>query len=142
MKKTKIVAAGGLVSNEKGELLLIFRKKKWDLPKGKFEANESIEQCAIREVQEETGLKEINLLNLVGKTYHEYYEKWIRKHVIKETWWYAMEVKGNPDFTPQAEEAIEEVIWADETTLKKCLKNTFPNIISIIDEWKNKIAKH
>lgn len=135
-KKKKIVAAGGLVINSKGELLLIFRKKKWDLPKGKCEDGESIEECAIREVQEETGLQNINIINFVGKTYHEYYEKWISEHVIKETWWFAMNVTENNKLIPQTEEDIEEVIWANEAKLKQCLQNTFPNIISIIQLWK------
>lgn len=135
-QKKKIVAAGGLVTNSTGELLLIFRKKKWDLPKGKCEDGESIEECAIREVQEETGLQNLNMKGFVGKTYHEYYEKWISEHVIKETWWFAMNVTENSKFIPQTEEDIEEVIWANEAKLKQCLQNTFPNIISIIQLWK------
>ncbi len=56
-----VTAAGGLVENEKGEVLLIFRRGKWDLPKGKLDPGETIEQCAVREVEEETGLKNIEL---------------------------------------------------------------------------------
>lgn len=134
--KKKIVAAGGLVTNDREELLLIFRKKRWDLPKGKCEDGESIEECAIREVKEETGLQNLYIKKFVGKTYHEYYEKWINQHVIKETWWFAMSASDNCELIPQIEEDIEEVIWANEATLNQCLQNTFPNIIGIIQLWK------
>ena len=59
--KTKIIAAGGLVTNKHNELLMIFRRAKWDLPKGKLDEGESIEACAVREVEEETGIKNISL---------------------------------------------------------------------------------
>ncbi len=140
-EKKKIIAAGGLVSNNNGDLLLIYRKKKWDLPKGKFEEGESIEQCAIREVQEETGLQNVAITNFVGKTYHEYYEKWISQHVIKETWWYAMQITTNEPFLPQVEEDIEEVIWANENKINQCLTNSFSNIKSIIIQWKEQKNK-
>src|SRR5687768_2564827 len=53
-KFTPVLAAGGLVQNEKEELLMIYRKGKWDLPKGKLDKNEKLEDCALREVMEET----------------------------------------------------------------------------------------
>ncbi|MBX2931184.1 MAG: NUDIX domain-containing protein [Chitinophagaceae bacterium] len=136
MKKNIIIAAGGLVVNDKNELLLIFRRNKWDLPKGKLDEGESIETCAVREVKEETGLQNIELKNFIGKTYHEYFDTWTKKNVIKETWWYAMSVQGNPSFIPQTEEDIEKIIWADKTTLQQCLKNTYTTIIDIISIWQ------
>ena len=84
MSKTIIVAAGGLVWNEKNELLMIFRQGKWDLPKGKLDDGETIEECAVREVVEETGLKEVKLGGFIGITQHEYYDKYIHQEAIKE----------------------------------------------------------
>ena len=136
MKKNLIIAAGGLVTNNKNELLLIFRRKKWDLPKGKLDEEETIETCAVREVQEETGLKNIELEKFIGKTYHEYFDKWLQKDVIEETWWYAMNVSENETLIPQTEEDIEKIIWANQTTLQQCLENTYPSIIEIIKIWQ------
>src|SRR4051794_1665781 len=92
----KIIAAGGLVTNEYNELLMIFRRGKWDLPKGKLDEGETIEQCAVREVEEETGIGNLELVKLVGITYHEYFDKHINTEVRKETHWFAMRVNGKP----------------------------------------------
>lgn len=132
MQKPTIIAAGGLVFNEHNELLMILRRGKWDLPKGKLDEGESIEACAVREVTEETGVANIELKKLIGKTYHEYFDKWVGADVIKETWWYLMQVKDSPKLTPQIEEDIEAVIWADTTKIEACLKNSYPNIVEII----------
>lgn len=132
MNKQTIIAAGGLVFNEQQELLMIFRRGKWDLPKGKLDEGENIETCAVREVTEETGVTNIELKKLIGKTYHEYFDKWIGADVIKETWWYLMHVKGVPKLVPQTEEDIEAVIWANKIKIEACLKNSYPNIVEII----------
>jgi ADP-ribose pyrophosphatase YjhB (NUDIX family) len=137
MHKQTIIAAGGLVFNEKNELLMIFRHGKWDLPKGKLNAGESIENCAVREVEEETGVTNIQLKKLIGKTYHEYFDKWVEADVIKEICWYLMKVTDSKVLTPQTEEDIEEVIWADERMIEQCLENTYPNIIEIIKILSN-----
>lgn len=137
MHKPTIIAAGGLVFNERNELLMIFRRGKWDLPKGKLDEGESIENCAVREVQEETGLVNIELKKPIGKTYHEYFDKWVGADVIKETWWYLMHVKGIPNLVPQTEEDIESVIWADQTKMEDFLKNSYANIVEIIAAYFN-----
>ena len=137
MHKPTIIAAGGLVFNERNELLMIFRRGKWDLPKGKLDEGESIENCAVREVQEETGLVDIELKKLIGKTYHEYFDKWVGADVIKETWWYLMHVKGIPNLVPQTEEDIEAVVWADQTKMEDFLKNSYANIVEIIAAYFN-----
>lgn len=136
MNKQTIIAAGGLVFNEKNELLFMFRRGKWDLPKGKLDAGESIENCAVREVEEETGVDNIHLKKLIGKTYHEYFDKWVGADVIKETWWYLMQVNDSKALIPQTEEDIEQVIWADEKMIEQCLENSYPNIIEIIKRLK------
>jgi ADP-ribose pyrophosphatase YjhB (NUDIX family) len=135
MNKKKIIAAGGLVLNEQKEILLIFRRGKWDLPKGKLDDNETITACAVREVEEETGLKNITLGNFITKTNHEYFDKWINEEVIKETWWYEMFASNNEQLIPQTEEDIEQIIWSNTSTVQKCLLNTYPNIIEVIDTY-------
>ena len=101
MNKKKIVAAGGLVVNEKNEILFIFRRQHWDLPKGKLDEGETIEACAVREVQEETGLKKVEIVSFLCKTYHEYFDKWINEDVIKESWWYLMKSDSSEILIPQ-----------------------------------------
>ncbi len=131
----KIIAAGGLVFNEAAELLMIYRRGKWDLPKGKLDKGESIENCAVREVQEETGITKIVLGKLIDKTYHEYFDKWENENVIKETWWYKMNVYGNVKLKQQTEEDIEEIIWADKNILNKNLQNSYPTIVELIEKY-------
>lgn len=135
--KKKIIAAGGLVTNEQNELLMIFRRGKWDLPKGKLDKGESIERCAVREVEEETGITDIQLGALIDITYHDYFDTWSKGDVTKETHWYAMSIKGKQALIPQTEEDITDIQWINDTTLSKCLSNSYPTIIDIIDKWKN-----
>jgi len=126
-----IKAAGGLVKNHKGEILLIFRRGKWDLPKGKLDAGETIEECALREVEEETGLKNLELRKLLKITFHTYVQ--FGKHILKETHWYSMIAKGNENLIPQTEEDITETRWVKKTDLKNYLSNTFPAIAEILN---------
>ena len=125
-----IKAAGGLVKNHKGELLMIFRREKWDLPKGKLDEGETIEACALREVKEETGLKNLELGKLLKITFHTYIQ--FGKHILKETHWYSMTSKGNENLVPQTEEEITETRWVNKTDLEEYLSNTFPTIAEIL----------
>lgn len=129
-KFTLVQAAGGLVRNEGKELLLIFRRGKWDLPKGKLDKGESLEDCAVREVQEETGLKDIKLLTPLTITYHTYREG--ARFILKESHWYNMKASNNEKLTPQTEEDISEIRWVGETELPPLLKNTFPSIADVL----------
>lgn len=129
----RIIAAGGIVQNEKGEILLQLRKGKWDLPKGKLDNGESIEECAVREVEEETGLKNIHLGELIGTTLHSYTEKGV--DIEKETFWYDMRVKGDQTLIPQIEEDILDLKWVKEPDLSPFLKNTYENIIEIVEKY-------
>jgi 8-oxo-dGTP pyrophosphatase MutT (NUDIX family) len=128
---TTVTAAGGLVENEKGEVLLIFRRGKWDLPKGKLDKGETIEQCAVREVEEETGLKNIELKELLNITYHTYDE--FGKHILKNSHWYRMKVNGKQKITPQTEEDIQEIKWVKKKELKNYFENTFPSVKDVLN---------
>lgn len=134
--KRKIIAAGGLVTNDKNELLMIFRRGKWDLPKGKLDKGETIESCAVREVEEETGINNITLGELIDITYHDYFDLWVKEDVTKETHWYAMKIKGSQTLVAQIEEDITDIQWVNDTDLNECLSNSYPTIVAIITKWK------
>jgi mutator protein MutT len=105
-----IEAAGGVVYNEKGEVLLIYRLKTWDLPKGKIDKGETPEVAAVREIQEETGLEVVELGDFICHTYHTYQHK--EKRVLKKTHWYKMST-AEMQLTPQLSEDIEVAEWRD-----------------------------
>lgn len=132
----KIIAAGGIVENENKEILLIFRRGKWDLPKGKLDEGETIEECAVREVEEETGLRSIQQGELIEVTLHNYIEK--GTEIEKETYWYAMKVEGEQKLVAQTEEDIEDIKWVKESELPVYLANTYNNIIDIIEKYYDK----
>ncbi|HEY5371473.1 MAG TPA: NUDIX hydrolase [Hanamia sp.] len=125
-------AAGGLVTNSDGEILMILRRGKWDLPKGHLDKGETLEECALREVTEETGLKNLELGQFIQITLHTY--SLFGKHILKETHWYLMNAKGDENLIPQTEEHITEIRWIKKTELKKYLSNTFPSIAEILSD--------
>ena len=126
-----IQAGGGLLLNEHQELLMIFRRGSWDLPKGKLDEGETMEACALREVEEETGVGHLELGGLVGITRHQYFDPYIKEDVIKETHWYAMNVKGRPALIPQTEEDITDISWVPLQEVPELLKNSFDTIREI-----------
>ncbi|MGB0429921.1 MAG: NUDIX hydrolase [Bacteroidia bacterium] len=126
----EIKAAGGLVVNQKGEILMIKRRGVWDLPKGKVEDGEFMRQAAMREVKEETGLKKIKIKSTIKPTFHIY--KMNNELVLKTTYWYLMENREEVELVPQAEEDIEEVRWVAPYDLKPYLAQTYPNIKLIL----------
>jgi len=130
-KFTLIKAAGGFVLNEKKEVLMMFRRGKWDLPKGKMDNKESFEDCAIRETEEETGLKKIKLISPLITTYHTYHEG--SKYVLKETRWFTMKVSGEQKLLPQAAEQITKLEWVGKNDLKKYLQNSFPSVNDVLE---------
>lgn len=127
---TLIQAAGGLVENERGEQLIIYRRGKWDLPKGKMDEGETPAQCAVREVEEETGLKQIQLQQPLTTTYHIYSEK--GEAILKETFWFKMKVTGEQVLIPQAEEDIEAVKWILPSAWSDYAKESYPSIREVI----------
>lgn len=107
---TQLEAAGGYVTNARGQLLVFFRRDSWDMPKGKIDPGETPEEAALREVQEETGLKQVNLGPFLAHTWHTYTQKGNR--ILKRTWWYRM-TTPDTDVIPQTEEDIEEIQWVE-----------------------------
>ncbi len=131
MSQFKIIeAAGGIVQNKNKEVLFIFRNDKWDLPKGKVEKNESIQETAIREVEEECGIFDLSLKQFIKTTYHIYEEN--NKQILKLSHWYKMTSNSN-NLKPQLEEGITEVCWKDKEEIKKAMQNTYPNIKLLLD---------
>jgi len=128
----EVNAAGGLVSNRRGDFLLISRYGLWDLPKGHQEAGEDIEVTALREVSEETGINKLILRGLICITDHCY----LRNDIwhLKHTWWYDMLYTDPVDLTPQREEDITTAAWVAKSGLAACLTNTFPSIQEVFRE--------
>ncbi len=122
----EVNAAGGLVENRRGDYLLIKRDGLWDLPKGHQEAGEDIKVTALREVQEETGVDDLSLGELICVTDHCYKRNGIWH--LKHTWWYRMYYLKPLDLTPQTEEDITKAAWVAKSSLPPFLKNTYPSI--------------
>ena len=122
----EIPAGGGLVRNREGKYLLIYRHNLWDLPKGKQEPDESIETCALREVEEETGLKNLRLGELICITHHTY--RVFGEDCLKHTWWFLMEDDAEESLVPQEEEDITQARWVEKERLPELLEGTYPSI--------------
>ncbi|MFY7741291.1 MAG: NUDIX hydrolase [Flavobacterium sp.] len=119
-------AGGGLVFNDKNEVLFIYRNKKWDLPKGGIEKGEEIEDTALREVQEETGVKGLKITRKLNKTYHIF--KRNGRYKLKITHWFEMKTSFSGKMTGQLEEGIEKVEWVKPENIDSCLTNSYENI--------------
>ncbi|MCT4630250.1 NUDIX domain-containing protein [Winogradskyella sp.] len=121
-----VIAGGGKAYNAKSEVLFIYRNNKWDLPKGKIEHKESIEETAIREVEEETGVEGLKITKALPTTYHIF--KRNGKHKIKITYWFEMKTNFEGQLFPQENEGITEVKWLDDKASQKALENSYANI--------------
>lgn len=128
---TLVQAAGGFV-HDQSQVLLIYRRGKWDLPKGKLDEGEKLSDCALREVKEETGLSHLKMEDFLAITYHTYHEK--GKHILKESHWYR--IKGNikDKLSAQEEEDINECKWVKFNQLEPYLENTHASISDVIHE--------
>ncbi len=134
-----IVAGGGLVKNKSGKWLFIFRNGKWDLPKGKMEDGESVQETSLREVKEETGLSGLYIGPQIGRTYHIYTEN--GKRFLKQTEWFEMIIKKDRKGRPQIKEGITEVRWFDNIEIDEILNNTYPSISEMIEKYR-KLARN
>jgi 8-oxo-dGTP pyrophosphatase MutT (NUDIX family) len=137
-KFTIIKAAGGLVLNQQKDILMIYRRGKWDLPKGKLDPGETLEACAVREVEEETGLRNITLGESLLTTYHTYHES--GKFMLKESYWYKMTADGNQALTPQTTEDIHKIDWVNEKKTSEYLKNSFPSIVDVVEQYRQSLS--
>ncbi|TXD48785.1 NUDIX hydrolase [Polaribacter sp. IC073] len=127
-----VSAAGGLVLNSKKDILFIYRSKKWDLPKGRIEAGESIEETAVREVEEECGIYQLKLIKPLTTTYHVYFENGMK---LKETYWFLMTSDYDKELVPQLEEGITKVLFKNKEEVTKALKNSYKNIELVYDRY-------
>ena len=130
----EVNAGGGLVSNRRGDYLLISRNGLWDLPKGHQDPGEDISVTALREVQEETGINDLILRELICITDHCYKRDGIWH--LKHTWWYDMLYTDPTDLTPQREEDISKAAWVAKSSLPPFLLNTYPSILEVFREAK------
>lgn len=126
---TIVEAAGGVIRRNDGKILTIFRRGKWDLPKGKVEKGEFYKQTALREVKEECGLNQIDIKNKLTETYHVYREHGTR--ILKRTIWYEMQLTSDQQPVIQVEEGIADFKWIDYKGLNEIMKNTYESLKDI-----------
>jgi len=127
-----IEAAGGLVKNERKEYLVIFRNGVWDLPKGKIEEGEKTRKAAVREVEEECGIKVKKAGRKICKTYHVYPQR-NKELALKKTHWYRMKAEGQEKLKPQKEEGITKACWFTREKFTILTKNSYPSIVDVLD---------
>lgn len=130
-KAPNVIAGGGKVYNDKGKVLFIFRNGKWDLPKGKIEKKESIEETAIREVEEETGVTGLKITKPLETTYHIFKRR--GRYRIKITYWFEMKTSFDGKLYPQEKEGITKVKWLGKKKIEKAMENSYGNIKILID---------
>ncbi len=128
-----VVAGGGFVTNKKGKILFIYRNNKWDLPKGKVDKGESIEKAAMREVEEETGVKRLKIDKFLRTTYHVFRRN--GEYRLKQVHWFAMSTDFKGELVGQKEEGIEKVKWKSPKKVRKALENSYHNIKILFEEW-------
>ena len=126
-----ITAAGGFVETIDESVLFIFRNGVWDLPKGKVEEDETLTIAAIREVEEECGIKNLSIESKLPCTYHFYYTN-EEELILKETHWYRMKTEELQKLTPQTEEGITKAEWVAKDNWCRIMENTYPSIELLI----------
>ena len=136
---TIIEAGGGLVTNEFNEILFIFRRGHWDLPKGKLEKYETKKDAALREVEEETGIRNLVLGKKICITNHVYKNKSGKRH-IKKSYWYHM-TAPKMDLIPQIEEDITEAKWMTMESFNSRERVVYSSIIKVLDKYVRKVSK-
>lgn len=137
---TVVEAAGGVVEDGTGRILMMRRRGWWDLPKGHVEKGESHEEAALREVAEETGLRQMRLLGPLTTTRHFYrmHGRW----ETKCTWWYGMRCEGDETPVPQTEEDITETRWMQGTELWQAVAGSYGTIREVFDAWTKRSDPH
>lgn len=133
-----VKAAGGVVYNEAGKILLMHRLGRWDLPKGKRDDGEKSKQTAVREVEEECNVK-VKLGEKLCTTWHTYTMG--SNKILKRTKWYKMNCVDDSAMKPQIEEGIDELCWMDEKEIQKALLNSYSSIRFVFDQISGKDEK-
>lgn len=128
-----VIAGGGVVTNNKDEILLIHRRGYWDLPKGKLDSGENISDCAIREVHEETGISDLTINEFLDHSYHLY--DTYGEDCLKITHWYSMTASSESLLIPQSEEDIDEVRWVKRSEIKSYYPATYATIRDILERY-------
>ncbi len=134
-----VAAAGGVVTNGDNEMLFIYRRGHWDLPKGKIDFGETEEHAAVREVTEETGLKNLRIVHRLSSSYHVYTigHEWI----LKETHWFLMESTGEGVLKPQIEEGISDLEWVEQHKIANMVEKVYLSLQSVVEESIEFIAQ-
>ncbi len=123
-------AAGGLVFNKAGNLLVMIRHGIPDFPKGHLNHGESFSEAALREVSEETGLMDLIIQKEAAETWHAYRQDG-RWH-LKQTIWFMMSAGENQSLVPQQEEGITELKWVEAQEIEKYLSSTYRSIREVL----------
>jgi 8-oxo-dGTP pyrophosphatase MutT (NUDIX family) len=134
-----VPAAGGLVVNSIGELLFIRRNERWDLPKGRMELGETSRETALREVIEECGISQLEIVEDLPVSYHIYQENTIDK--LKKTYWFMMNTKATDKPIPQTEEGITKAEFVELEKLENYFPEMYSNIRDIVNNYLNKIKE-
>jgi 8-oxo-(d)GTP phosphatase len=134
-KKFKIIKAAGGVVKKKDKVLMIYRLKKWDLPKGKKETGENYRRAAEREVNEECGVQ-TKVGRKICTTWHTYTMN--KNRMLKKTRWYLMESIDDSKIAPQVEEDIEEIRWMSQKEVFHALQNSYRSIRFVFEEYYKK----
>ncbi|MCX7697742.1 MAG: NUDIX domain-containing protein [Bacteroidales bacterium] len=130
-----IPAAGGIVYSPQKKVLIIYRLKSWDFPKGKIDWGETDEMAALREVSEETGIQDLTIVRRLQPTFHLYNAG--DSYILKETHWFLMKCSTSPLLKPQFEENITQVKWVDLDELEKYKPLMYPSLHQLIDEVRH-----
>ena len=125
-------AGGGALLNNEGKILVIKRRGKWDLPKGKFKKGEQPEEAALRETEEEVGLSDISITDSLTPTYHIYEES--SKFILKKTFWFKMKTSSIRPPVPQQEEEITDAVWMQPEEIQTILGNTYLSVVDVLKE--------
>ncbi|MEO9964583.1 MAG: NUDIX domain-containing protein [Reichenbachiella sp.] len=131
--KFNIVEAAGGVVEKDGKILLILRNDLWDIPKGKLEKKEKRREGAVREVEEETGVK-VKSEELICSTWHTYIRN--KKYVLKKTSWYRMVCLDDMNMKPQKEENIQKVVWMNENEVDVAVLHSYKTIGRVIKKYR------
>lgn len=127
-----IDASGGVVLNDRQDLLMIYRRHHWDLPKGKTDSGETAEQAAVREVEEETGVINPVIQKPLKDTYHMYQLK--GEWVLKRTQWFQMRA-SHQKLKPQSEEEIETAVWMPRDELVEKIAQTYHSLVPVLEPF-------